>query len=184
MTRGILYHVTTDKDLIDEVDAQDFSGHEKELSIEGFCNRNGIDANGDIVKLTSRLREAGFDIEANQRSVVTEITMNGQEQTSCSHLVVYSIQTGDAKKLDVAKENYFRDAFENLRKTVDGMSIKTFATDPCSVCDIMRHVDDRYADAVALDLSSGALVYTMMQFIRRLAPNRTYYISTRTIKMQ
>lgn len=169
MGRGIIYHIglaskIEDYDMMDE---SHFYSRLEALDIDYITNQASHEAKESIARLVSRLRAAGFKVE---------LSMDPHYES------FYFFNTGDEDELTVCKSGYFAAAFTSLQKMVNSMSLETFASDGQEEFTLRNLINNKIGDAVYF----GEMyedVYSLDSFIRKLSPNKSYYIAPDTIYM-
>lgn len=169
MARGIMYHITTDPAAVGSMDKYDFTDSLEVLGVDYVENRDGCDAEPDIENLRDILHD-DLGISDIKEKPNTEFD-----------IPAFAFQTPGESELTGCKVQFFQKLFQALKKDIERMSLTDFATKTEISYQLMSNIDDRYADAVYLDMGTGPATYTMHQFLRRLIPDTTYYVSANTV---
>ena len=163
MARGTLYHISVNPADRNAISQEDLFGHEDEVRIEYFADRNEDESRLDLEIMFEKLRKAGFDV-LDEPGECRLVTKNWTNLKDCQMA-------------------FFKPRLEQLKNTVSKLDLRTFATNRQAALSISDLVDDGSGDAIYLDLGCGPALYTLHDFIRQLEPNKTYHISDNTILM-
>lgn len=175
MSRGIIYHVTTNPDDLFTIDAADFTGQEQVFNVKNFSDRTNNEATQDILRLVNSLREAGFNFSVEQ--------MKPYPIPFDYECPVYILTTGNWAQVTACKENYFRPLLERLKTEVQKTNLTVFATDPLYPVKLQRNLNDNYSDVICLSTVTRNVPMPVHTFIRELEPETRYYIDARTVLM-
>lgn len=165
MSRGIMYHIGSEGEIgnYTAMDESDFYGSCAALGVDHVLNQTPEDAKTSVGNLVSRLWAAGFRVKLS-------VDPEG----------FYFFRTGDEAELIVCKCKYFAAAFTSLKKMICSMSLETFASDGPEEFTLRSLIDNNSGDAVYFgDYLEAA--YSLDSFIRKLEPNKGYYIAPETV---
>lgn len=152
MARGYIYEVCTKIDNIGFMDESDFyelCGHEADYFSDLEITQEESERNDFLEDLKKHGVQYGTE-EADLR-------IEGPEEIPW---VIFSQE---------AKESYFKDRFERMKKLAAEITLEQFATDAYN---LKRLISDDYGAAVYLNSS----FYTLDYFIREAEPGKKYYI--------
>lgn len=172
MARGIMYHIAETSEAACGMDENYFYDSLDSLCVDFVQNRTQEEAKEDISNLVHALRCAGFTIGS-----YTGTGPNDEPVPDCATIV-----TGDEQTLHICKENYFRGKLDALKKAVSDLSLETFAEDTFATYNIRMLCEDTMDDAVYYGETYEG-IHSLDGFIRRLSPNRVYYIAPETVLM-
>ena len=168
MSRGIMYHIALDENCCGSMSADDFFDSLDLLHVDSVADQAPEDCAKSLKSLLDWLEKAGFCI------IQTGLPEN------CAAI----LKTGSARELENCKRKRFVKAFKTLKDKVTALSLDTFAADFVEVSSIRDILEDTHADAVYYDAGLGPGTYTLDGFMRRLEPDRSYFISANTVWMQ
>lgn len=167
MSRGIIYHAVLDENNCGMMSASDFEDCLDVMHIDSVLDQAPEDAADSIANLLSWIKTGKFEI------------IEKDLPEDCAFI----IKTGDAEQLAYCKRQLFARGFEELKKKLDFLSLDTFASDFIEIASIRDILENTYADAVYFDAGTGPGTYTLDGFMRRLEPNKTYFVSANTVWM-
>lgn len=167
MSRGIMYHVGTERGIGDytAMDESDFYESLGALGVDYVKNQHAENAKESVQNLVSRLCNAGF---------------KGKLATDPDYEGFYFFDTGSKDELLVCKSKYFAGAFASLQKMVNEMALATFASDGSEEFVLRSLISNEAGDAVYFGEYLEA-AYSLDSFVRKLEPNITYYITPETV---
>lgn len=172
MARGTMFHITHSPEDASSMSESDFYQDLDSLGVD-FVRDNEPDVSKEeIDSLVERLRKAGFIIE-------TYIPEDEHEEPMDPAPVII---TGNADSLEECKMNYFKNAFKVMQEKASAMTLKQFSSDTLDTYELRMMIENTMGDAVYYGDPYEA-PYSMDGFIRRLEPNRKYYIDPNTVFM-
>lgn len=145
--------------------AEDISGvcpdEVYEANLAGPDDRVYIIANdGPVVIKTGKLETAGLPYENNQNDPYIKFT------------------TPDIENLNAIKRKYFQKAFEKFQKLARKLTLDQFVEyQSRDVLSLEKLLNDRLSDYVAFTNHLGTSYTTLDNFVKKLEPNTTYYLS-------
>lgn len=162
-----MFHVTTDEDVLGGIDASDFDDRLDALGADYAENYQSTDAARVTGELKSRFLAARFRVQDK----------TGELPIGCA----FAFGTGSRDELKQAQIAWFRESIDALKSKVAGMSDEDFACDTAMPYALKELVDDRYGDAVYLDMGTGPAVNTLDRFMRCLQPGTTYFVDAAAV---
>lgn len=167
MSRGYIFHVTTDSFAMGTLSASDFYESLNQLQADYTEDASSETANEVLqTNFLSILSRIGFSIDPFSTD-----DANG-----------YVIHPLDETGVRRAKELYFAPKLKEFQEIATNMTLDRFV-DTNTPSDINTVVDNNYTDGVQFENQYGGLFYTMDAFIRRLSPNTEYFVSDNIIFM-
>ncbi len=169
MSRGTMFHVVTDPDCLGAMSESDFYEDLGSLGVDYVQDQDPDRSATATGKLRDLIAGAGFRLAAA-----------GEEYEDGA---AFAFRADTPDELDAAKQNWFRDGLEALKRKTAAIDLKTYAADTGAVYDLKQLLDDTDGDAVYLDMGTGPAVYTLDYFVRNLEHGRTYYVDRVTVYM-
>lgn len=166
MSRGIMFHISTDPNDMGTFSFEDLTDKLDILGVDRIEDRFACDSVNDTSVLKFMLRGAGFKIA---------------DMADCKTCAAMLLPMPE-QKLNDAKSKFFKNNLDNLKVLIANMTEQDFATKD-AVYEIKRLVDDTHGDAVWLDTGTGPAPCSLMSFVRGILPDRTYYLSATTVYM-
>lgn len=171
MSRGVIYHISTDPESLGGMCADDFAEHVESLNVDYVADQNEDDARIATDGLFAALAEAGFN------------PLRPSPDLENAGGVRFLFRSGSEDALKAAKMNWFRNDLEELKKLAASAELESFAADTALAYRIKELAGDDNADAVYLDMGRGPSTYTLASFIRNMEAGRTYYVGSETVYM-
>lgn len=168
MAYNTVFHIISAKMIQDytEMDESDFYDNCEALGADRVSNRTAEDAKEDIERLAERLRKAGFEVTP--------------EEPLEDGTTFYRFKTGDKVETLARKAQYFEPAYTALKRMVSETSLEAFASDGLEEYKLRMLIDNKGGDMVFFG-DCIECVDTLDSFIRKLEPNREFYIAPETV---
>jgi len=168
MAYNTVFHIISAKMIQDytEMDESDFYDGCEALGADRVSNRTAEDARDDVERLADRLRKAGFE-------VTPEEPLEDEPK-------FYLFRTGNEAETLARKAQYFEPAYTALKRMVSETSLEAFASDGLEEYQLRMLIDNKGSDMVFFG-DGIECVETLDSFIRKLEPNREFYIAPETV---
>lgn len=165
MSMGIMYAVNISPDGLDDFDENDLLGDAFDsIGADYIANEPAEQAALSCSSFAETLTRAGFPVASNDLP------------KGCA----FRFNSGMPGELRDRLCTYFSHYLDELKELVSNMTLEEFVTLD-GVWSLNPLIDDKFSDHVWFDLGNGPAAYTMMGFLRRLEPDRTYYVSSHTV---
>ena len=166
MSRGYIYHASIDPLDVEGIDETDFDDPDV-LGCDYVANVVPDAAKELLGALAKRFSAAGFAVQTDKLP------------EGCA----FALKAMPQNRLDKAKKAWFKADYDRFKELSATITPEEFSCGTDSVYAIQTALDDRYSDAVYLDMGTGPAFDRMSAFMRNLQPDKNYFFEDACVFM-
>ena len=160
MARGMIYHITKQREDLGLMSEDDFYGMTGALGCDYVEDCKDASARNALERLHMALWDAGMKVHCT-----------GMERCWFSFHTPADISR--------AKSVYFEEKFKKMKQMADAITPEQFSSDSSEVYRLRMVIEDTFGDMVW----DGYELHTADRFIRKLEPDTVYYVADNTVYM-